>query len=299
MRKVIGIGETVLDIIFKENKPLAAVPGGSVFNGIISLGRRGVKCVFISETGKDKVGAMTREYMRENGVSDECVSDKRSGQSPLSLAFLDEKNDADYTFYKDYNSEGPAFTMPEIEKDDIVMFGSYYAVNPLLRPQIEALLKKAEEKGAIVYYDVNFRRSHAHEVVKLMPSILDNFEKTTILRGSHEDFGVMFGKEDADRVFKDHVAFYCRNFIMTRGAESVELRTKGGVTKSYAVPQIETVSTIGAGDNFNAGLVFGLLQNNIGKDDLDRGLTEEQWDALIASATDFSSKCCQQIGNSI
>ena len=29
MRKVIGIGETVLDIIFKNGKPIEAVPGGS------------------------------------------------------------------------------------------------------------------------------------------------------------------------------------------------------------------------------------------------------------------------------
>lgn len=38
MRKVIGIGETVLDIIFKNGKPTEAVPGGSTFNGIVSLG---------------------------------------------------------------------------------------------------------------------------------------------------------------------------------------------------------------------------------------------------------------------
>ena len=36
MRKVIGIGETVLDIIFKDNKPVEAVPGGSTFNAITS-----------------------------------------------------------------------------------------------------------------------------------------------------------------------------------------------------------------------------------------------------------------------
>ena len=41
MRKVIGIGETILDIIFRGGQPTAAVPGGSVFNGIVSLGRIG------------------------------------------------------------------------------------------------------------------------------------------------------------------------------------------------------------------------------------------------------------------
>ena len=56
MRKVIGIGETILDIIFRGEQPSAAVPGGSVFNGIVSLGRMGVNVGFISETGNDRVG---------------------------------------------------------------------------------------------------------------------------------------------------------------------------------------------------------------------------------------------------
>ena len=48
MRKVIGIGETVLDIIFKDNQPIGAVPGGSVFNGVISLGRAGVAVLMVA-----------------------------------------------------------------------------------------------------------------------------------------------------------------------------------------------------------------------------------------------------------
>ena len=42
MRKVIGIGETILDIIFRGDQPSAAVPGGSVFNGIVSFRTRTV-----------------------------------------------------------------------------------------------------------------------------------------------------------------------------------------------------------------------------------------------------------------
>ena len=56
MRKVIGIGETILDIIFKNDQPIGAVPGGSMFNGLISLGRAGMSAAFISETGDDRVG---------------------------------------------------------------------------------------------------------------------------------------------------------------------------------------------------------------------------------------------------
>ena len=39
MRQVIGIGETILDIIFQNNQPHVAVPGGSTFNSMVSLSR--------------------------------------------------------------------------------------------------------------------------------------------------------------------------------------------------------------------------------------------------------------------
>ena len=68
MRKVIGIGETVLDIIFRDNQPIQAVPGGSTFNSVISLGRAGVPVKFISEAGNDRVGRQIIQYLEDNGV---------------------------------------------------------------------------------------------------------------------------------------------------------------------------------------------------------------------------------------
>ena len=53
---IIGLGETILDIIFKDDKPSAAVPGGSTYNAIISLGRTGVPATIVTETGNDHVG---------------------------------------------------------------------------------------------------------------------------------------------------------------------------------------------------------------------------------------------------
>ena len=49
--QVFGIGETVYDIIFKDNQPQRAVPGGSTFNALVSLGRLGVPCSMVTEVG--------------------------------------------------------------------------------------------------------------------------------------------------------------------------------------------------------------------------------------------------------
>jgi fructokinase len=299
MRKVIGIGETVLDIIFKNDQPIGAVPGGSVFNGIISLGRSGVTASFISETGNDRVGKTIIKFLEENHVNGDNMFVYPESKSPISLAFLNEQNDAEYIFYKDHPHDQLEFVYPDIQPDDIVMFGSYYAVNPVIRPQVAAFLDYAKNKGAILYYDVNFRASHKHEVMKLTPNILENLEYADIVRGSTEDFEVMYKKTDADTIYRSQIAFYTKNFIMTQGSNSVELRAEGSLSKQYAVEPMETVSTIGAGDNFNAGFVYGLIKYGVTREMIMSGISEKLWDQIISCAQQFSANVCKSIDNSV
>jgi fructokinase len=299
MRKVIGIGETVLDIIFKNGQPIGAVPGGSVFNGVISLGRAGVPAAFISEAGNDRVGDHIISFMRENGVNADNVGKFPDSKSPISLAFLDADGNADYLFYKDHPHDQLDFVYPDIQADDIVMFGSFYAVNPVIRPQVMGFLDYARSHGALLYYDVNFRPSHRNDMMKVTPNVLENLEMADIVRGSREDFQVMFRKDDPDRVYNAEISFYCKKFIFTRGAEPVELRADGGLKKSYPVIATDTVSTIGAGDNFNAGFVYGMIKYGIDRGAIERGLSEEQWDNVIHCAQLFSANCCKSISNSI
>lgn len=297
MRKVIGIGETVLDIIFRDENPISALPGGSTFNAIISLGRSGVKASMISETGNDRIGQNIIKFMESNGIDASYVNVYPESKSPLSLAFLNDHNDADYIFYKDHPHDRIDYVYPEVNADDIVLFGSFFALNPVIRPQVYAFLDYARQRGAILYYDVNFRASHKNEVMKVTPNLLDNLEMADIVRGSSEDFEILFRQHDADTVYRSQIAFYTKKFIYTRSADPVEVRGDSGFSKQYPVLPTETVSTIGAGDNFNAGFIYGLIKNGITRQHIDQGLTESQWDALVSSALDFSAECCRDIYN--
>ena len=298
MRKVIGIGETVFDIIFKDDQPIAAVPGGSTFNCLISLGRCGVRASFISETGNDRVGQHILRFLDENVVDNKSVSVYPDSKSPLSLAFLNERNDAEYIFYKDHPKDRLDFDFPEVNEDDIVVYGSYYAVNPVIRPQVLGFLEYAKSHGAILYYDVNFRASHKDEVVKLTSNILGNLELADIVRGSAEDFSVMFRKTDADAIYRSQISFYTKKFICTNGAEPVELRADGGLKKQYPILKSdEVVSTIGAGDNFNAGFIYGMMKYGITREQTEKGLTESQWDKVIGCALQFSANVCKSLNN--
>ena len=297
MRKVFGIGETILDIIFRNDQPQKAVPGGSVFNGLISLGRLNVPVSFISELGNDRVGDMIRDFMEDNHITTEFVDRFPDGKSPISLAFLDDDKNANYIFYKDYPAQRLEVPLPKIEKDDIFVFGSYYSLNPVLRTRMVEFLQYAQERKAIIYYDHNFRKAHAHEAIRLMPTVLENLEFADIVRGSDEDFQNLYGKSDAQEVYKEHIQFYCDRFLTTHGANGVNLHTRN-FTRHFDSPQIQPLSTIGAGDNFNAGIIYGLLKYDVRHADLP-SLDQDTWRKIIRCGMDLASEVCQSYDNYI
>ena len=297
MRKVFGIGETILDIIFRNDQPQKAVPGGSVFNGLISLGRLNVPVSFISELGNDRVGDMIRDFMEDNHITTEFVDRFPDGKSPISLAFLDDDKNANYIFYKDYPAQRLEVPVPKIEKGDIFGFGSYYSLNPVLRTRMVEFLQYAQERKAIIYYDPNFRKAHAHEAIRLMPTVLENLEFADIVRGSDEDFQNLYGKSDAQKVYKEHIQFYCDRFLTTHGANGVNLHTRN-FTRHFDSPQIQPLSTIGAGDNFNAGIIYGLLKYDVRHADLP-SLDQDTWGKIIRCGMDLASEVCQSYDNYI
>ena len=297
MRSVFGIGETILDIIFKEEQPYKAVPGGSVFNGLVSLGRLQVPVTFISEVGKDQVGELILRFMAQNHISTQYIDRFTDGKSPISLAFLDANRNAKYAFYKDYPTQRLEVPFPRIEADDIFIIGSYYALNPALRPRMVEFLQYAHERKAIIYYDLNFRKAHAHEAIRLMPTVLENLEYADIVRGSDEDFLNLFGEQAGDRVYADHIQFYCDRLITTYGAKGVDLYTSR-FKQHYDALAIEPQSTIGAGDNFNAGLIFGLLKEDVRLKDL-ADLTPDSWERIIRHGMALAGEVCQSYDNYI
>lgn len=297
MRKIIGIGETILDILFKDHRAATSVPGGSTFNSMISIGRVGVPACFVSEIGGDEVGRIVRTFLCDNGVDDRYLTEYPDSKSPISLAFLDANSNATYSFYKEPFPRRDDWECPTIERDDIVLFGSYYALNPAMRYKVKGLLDEARRVGAIVYYDVNFRRNHAGEAIKLASTVIENLEYADIVRGSDEDFEVLYRISEGDRVFREKVDFYCPRLIYSRGAQGLELHSRT-LTKQYAIDPVTPVSTIGAGDNLNAGILYGLIKYRIRRDDLDH-LTEHDWDQIIRCGLAFSADTCLSADNYI
>ena len=200
------------------------------------------------------------------------------------MAMLDEKRNAKYEFFRDRDM--PKFEAPELKfvPGDIVLFGSFFAVNPETRDQVRTIIRKARATGATVYYDINFRKNHS--AADSLSQIEENIALSDIVRGSSEDIEALYGTQDAADVYQRHIAPLCGNFICTKGALETEVFSPG-FRRSYPVPkETPVVSTIGAGDNFNAGTIYALIK--FGKLD---------WDAIVPIAHSFSANVVASLYN--
>jgi fructokinase len=296
MRKIYGIGETVFDIIFKGGQTQAAKAGGAMLNSTVSLGRIGLPVSFISEYANDNVGKIIDDFLQKNGVATDFVDHFKEGKTKLALAFLNEKNDASYTFYQDYPELRLNIKFPEIIKDDIILCGSIYAITDEIRKKFRDLVSMAKKNGAIVIYDPNFRPSHSSDLDKLLPLIVENMQNAKLVRGSDEDFKNIFGAKTPDEAWKV-VSKYCNCLVYTANAEGVFVRTIS-YSGRFSVKAIKPVSTIGAGDNFNAGMMAAIYRNQITGDQLDK-MGEESWSKVVSMGVDFATNVCLSYENYI
>ena len=296
MRKIYGIGESVLDIIFKDGQPQAAKTGGSVLNSFVTMGRLELPVSFISEYGLDEVGSLIDTFLKSNGVDTLLVHRYSLGSTALALAFLDKNNDAHYSFYKDYPSNRLDIDFPVIKKDDIVQCGSFYAIWPEIRVKFKNFINRAKECGGLIFYDPNFRMTHVTELNTLKPLIIENMQMASLIRGSDEDFRNIFGTSNPDETW-EVVKEYCNCLVYTANIKGVFVRT-GNFSGKFPVKKIIPISTIGAGDNFNAGIITSIYNKNISNEQLIY-LNKEDWSEIISTAVSFASHVCLSYENYI
>ena len=292
------IGETVLDVIFRNEQPVSATPGGSMLNTSVSLGRAGLKVEFISEYGNDHTGKMIDTFLKENRVGSNFINHYEDGKTALALAFLDKKLNASYAFYTQYPAVRLKGPLPETKKEDVILFGSIYSITPGIHGKIKKWVKKSKAAGTLIVYDPNFRKSHAGMLEKARPRIIQNIALADIVRGSDEDFLNIFGLSTPEDINMKIKSSGCNNLIITRNSKSV-IAWFGEKKTEVRIPQVKPlVSTVGAGDNFNAGIIYSLVSNHLTSQDI-VNMPASSVEAMIMSGIAFSAEVCKTLDNYI
>lgn len=289
------IGETVIDLIFKNMQPQAAKVGGSALNTSVSLGRLGNRVSFVSEIGCDELGHWCKSFLSDNGVEVTNLVQYSDKKTSLALAFLNEKNDATYRFYKEFSEPMPVQNIL-FNADDIVLFSSSFSLNSRVRNAVVHVLQQAKERHTLIMYDPNMRRVLQKDTDEYR-YLYENLRCADVVHLSDEDAQAMFGTTDVNAVFLELQHYGVKVLVFTQNKDEVIVFTNADKL-SYSVPSITTVSTIGAGDTFNAGILHNLNKQHITKDRVDN-LSKEFWNTAIPFAIACAGNVCQSIDNYI
>jgi len=292
------LGESLLDIIINSLDDTVVRPGGAMLNAAISLGRSGLKVSLITELGNDNTSVLISSFLKNNNVSTEFIKFYKKNSTSLALAFLDKNKKPKYTFIKNYPEIRELKNRQTFTSGDILLFGSLYSLDRKIRTSILSIVAKANSNNATIIYDPNIRNAHHLNDKNLMNAVHQNIKLSHIIKGSDEDFTNIFGNDNTlAQISEIRKINNQALIIITLGADGVIADFNGQIIR---LPAFETnvESTIGAGDAFNAGIIFALSQMKFQNNQLSK-IPLSSIQNIISHGLDFSARVCASLDNYI
>lgn len=296
-RRIFTIGESVLDILFKKDIAVHSVTGGSMLNCAVSLARLQCPTYLISELSNDLSGNIILKFLKENNIHTDYLSVTDDGKTAISIASFDKNNDAQYDFYRELPSKRLDISLPNFTENDIVAFGSFFAISKEVRKPLMSILSAAKKSGALIFYDPNIRNNHCPLNKEDLEIIEENISLADVIRGSNEDFFNIYGISNMENIFERVILSGCENIFITCGKDGSWFKS---IHSQVFIPSksITPISTIGAGDTFNAGILSGLIEYNITKTNLLENLPKYALE-IGKNAVEMASKVCMSLENYI
>ncbi len=294
MRKVIAIGESVLDTVYCNHKPVSSFVGGRVSNAAASLAELGLHVSMVSECCTDMVGDWVVDFFEKHHVDTKSIDRYTDGSTPLAAIFKSDEGQDTIVNYGQYPANRFNVIWPRIDEDDVVLFGSYYAIDEPQRERLFDLLSYAAERKAIVIYLPGFQHGTQFNLTKVMPNILENFEVSSIVIDHDKDINTMFPNQDSDKVYNNHIRFYGSTYIHITPGESTAIY-KGMDKTVCQYSGGDTNNHLGWQAGFIAGLIYDLIVKDIKYSDI-ATLSPSRWEEVMHTAFEFA-ECCSRSDN--
>lgn len=270
MNDVITIGDAMITMNPVTTGPMRFVHtferkvGGAELNFAIGCARLGLQTGFISRLGHDEFGKYLRHFIRGEGID---VSQLQLVEGyPTSLNFKEiMENGSGRTFY--YRNLSPTSTLSVEDLDEtffqkarwLHISGVFPAVDAQNIEIVEKGIELAKTYGLTISLDPNIRlklwsREKAREtLMKWLPDV-------DVLLTGEEEARMLLKTERLEEMIETFHEIGISQIAIKKGSEgSVGYRDGNGVSVPAEDPG-NVVDTVGAGDGFDAGFVYGALQ---------------------------------------
>lgn len=287
MAQVITLGEAMLRLSPPDYHRLEQATsfdvkvGGGELNVAVGVARLGLDSAWVSKLPRNPLGRLVLNKAREQGVDTSWIVWSDTGRVGIYFLEFGANPRASSVLYDRTGSAMSTLSPGEIDWHSVFQGCRLFHVSgitPALgkscaETTFEAI-KAAKELGALVSYDVNYRKklwSPEDANVCQVPMM----EYVDILITTEEDAGIVFDIRENDYrdvAVKLHERFGFRVVAITLREDLSVLRNNWS-TLAYANGQFyesnkyacELVDRVGAGDSFTAGFIYGYLTESVQK----------------------------------
>jgi fructokinase len=266
---------------------IVPVVGGSCLNIAVGAARLGAPTGFVGGISTDLFGRMIADHA---GASQVELRYATRSEHQTTLAFVRSVDgEPQYAFYDEgtasrnwtYRRGSMAF-----DEIDAVHVGSTTLIDEKTATETLAMVEDISG-SATISFDPNCRPNlvrHKARYVERMDAFAAN---AGIVRMSDVDFEFLYGGSDYADKAKSLLAAGASLVVVTRGARGAQAWHREAGTIEVQAPAVEVVDTIGAGDSFQAALLFALRA--IGR--IDTVSLAEANSGELRRALSFASVC--------
>lgn len=266
---VVVAGEALVDLILRPDGSLAAAAGGGPFNAARTLARLGAETVFLGGLSEDRFGRLLRARLAQDGVR-LGLPDAVDLPTTLAVAELDESGAASYRFYFAHTA-APQVTDADAHgavtgETRVLHVGTLGLLLEPMATSLEHLVSDVSD-DVLVFLDPNCRPGVIEDPDGYRARLSRVLARADVVKVSGDDLEWLdpdVPTFDAARALLDQGPSVV---LFTDGAATVHVLT---ATASFelAVPRVEVVDTVGAGDAFGGGFLATWVDAGLGRADL-------------------------------
>ena len=288
---ILSCGDALIDFVpvraADGREAVRPAVGGSCLNIAVGLARLGIPSGFVGGISTDLFGRMIADHAAASKV-DLRHATRTDHQTTLAFVRL-IVGESQYAFY-DAGTASANWTYRRgsiaFDAIDAVHIGSTTLVHDRGAAEAGSLIADAKAT-ATISFDPNCRPNLVHDQKAYRARMGAFAANADVVRMSDVDFEYLFGEEDFAARAAALLATGPSLVVVTRGTNGALAWHRAVGAVEVGAPGVDVVDTIGAGDSFQAALLFALHQ--LGR--IERSSLQTIGAADLRRALSFACRC--------
>lgn len=230
--------------------------GGDAMNQAVALSKLGHETVLLTMLGKDIMGDFLVGSAKQAGLNTDYIKFHEQLPTSLTLVCVHRDGNRNFIFNKGADIEISGDCVPKELMDDAGVIGIGSAFGDIkLTESLKDVLGAAKEKGLKTCVDI--MHGSCYDEAEGLASFLPY---TDYIFPNEDEGYFLTGEKEADKIAEKLLALGTGCVVLKMGKDGCRLYKKGCdpiVVPGYTVDMVDTT---GAGDNFMAGFMAGLLE---------------------------------------